>query len=62
MNFEKFRILEFRLQDMVKNPSIVMIAKRGSGKSFITRDIIYHYRHIPGGVVIALYGLYEFLL
>jgi hypothetical protein len=38
---------------MVSDPSIVMIAKRGSGKSFITRDIIYHYRHIPGGVVIA---------
>lgn len=53
MNYNKFQILEFRLENMVNDPSIVMIAKRGSGKSYITRDIIYHYRHIPGGVVIA---------
>ncbi|AGF85374.1 packaging ATPase [Moumouvirus goulette] len=53
MNFNKFTFFEFRLEKMVIDPSIVMIAKRGSGKSFITRDIIYHYRHIPGGVVIA---------
>lgn len=53
MNFNKFQIEEFKLKSMVKHPSIVMIAKRGSGKSFITRDIIHHYRHMPGGAVIA---------
>lgn len=53
MDYNRFQILEFDLTKMVIDPSIVMIAKRGSGKSFITRDIIYHYRHIPGGVVIA---------
>ena len=53
MNFNKFQILEFKLEKMVIDPSIVMIAKRGSGKSFVTRDIIYHYKNIPGGVVIA---------
>lgn len=53
MNYNKFQILEFKLDKMVIDPSIVMIAKRGSGKSFITRDIIYHYKGIPGGVVIA---------
>lgn len=53
MNYNKFQILEFQLKNMVINPSIVMIAKRGSGKSFITRDIIYHFRNIPGGVIIA---------
>lgn len=53
MDYNKFQILEFKLDKMVQHPSIVMIAKRGSGKSFIARDIIYHYRHIPGGVVIA---------
>lgn len=53
MNYNTFQIVEFELSKMVIDPSIVMIAKRGSGKSFITRDIIYHYRHIPGGVVIA---------
>ena len=53
MNFNKLQLLEFKLEKMVIDPSIVMIAKRGSGKSYITRNIIYHYRHIPGGVVIA---------
>lgn len=53
MNHGKFRILEFTLDSMVSDPSIVMIAKRGSGKSVVTRDILYHYRKMPGGVVIA---------
>lgn len=53
MNLNKFKVLEFDLKTMVENPAIVMIAKRGSGKSYITRDIIYYYRDIPGGVVIA---------
>ena len=53
MDYNKFKIFEFKLEKMVDHPSIVMIAKRGSGKSFITRDIIYHYRNIPGGAVIA---------
>lgn len=53
MDYAKFNILHFNLKNMEKNPSIVMIAKRGSGKSYITRDLLYHFRHIPGGVVIA---------
>lgn len=54
MNYNKFQLFEFKLENMVKNPAIVMIAKRGSGKSFVTREILYHYRHIiPGGVVIS---------
>ena len=53
MNYNKFQILEFKLESMEADPAIVMIAKRGSGKSYITRDIIYHLRHIPGGAVIA---------
>lgn len=53
MNYNKFQILEFKLSRMVIDPSIVMIAKRGSGKSFITRDLVYNYRKIPGGCVLA---------
>jgi len=53
MNYNKFQIAEFDLKKMVDHPAIVMIAKRGTGKSWITRDIMYHYKHIPGGVVIA---------
>lgn len=31
----------------------VLIAKRGSGKSFLMRDIMFHLRHIPRGVVVS---------
>ena len=30
-----------------------MIAKRGSGKSWVCRAIIQHLSHIPGGIIIA---------
>ncbi|AKI80170.1 VV A32 virion packaging ATPase [Acanthamoeba polyphaga mimivirus] len=53
MNYNKFELMEFDLNKMVIDPSIVMIAKRGSGKSWIVRDVMYHYRHLPCGVVIA---------
>ena len=48
-----FRIYRFELKNMVKNPSILIIGKRGTGKSYCVRDILYHQRHIPGGLVIA---------
>lgn len=34
-------------------PSIVMIAKRGSGKSVVCKHILAHYSNIPGGAIIA---------
>jgi hypothetical protein len=46
-------IREFDLEWFCPNPSICMIAKRGSGKSWVCRSILYHYRNIPAGVVIA---------
>ena len=50
---DKLPIQEFTLEEMCENPSIIMIAKRGSGKSWITKAIIYKYSHIPVGVVIS---------
>jgi len=44
---------EFDIRTMVPNPSIVMIAKRGSGKSWICRALLYKFKDIPGGVIIA---------
>ena len=38
---------------MLENPCIAIIAKRGSGKSWVTRDIMYHLRDIPAGIVIS---------
>ena len=46
-------IEEFKLKQMVPNPSICMVAKRGSGKSWVVRSILKYYKDIPGGVIIA---------
>ena len=46
-------VRQFKLQDMVENPSIIMIAKRGSGKSWVTKAIMMHFNKIPCGIVIA---------
>ena len=35
------------------NPRIAIIAKSGSGKSWIIREILHHIRDIPCGIVIA---------
>lgn len=37
----------------VEHPSIIMIAKRGSGKSWIVRAILEHFRDIPAGIIIS---------
>lgn len=46
-------IRRFKLNTMVPNPAICMIAKRGSGKSWIVRDILKHFKSIPGGIIIC---------
>ena len=46
-------IKKFDLSTMSVNPTICMIAKRRSGKSWICRSILYEFRHIPVSVIIA---------
>lgn len=47
-------VRKFELNCMEKNATICMIAKRGSGKSWVVRDIVCHLRKkVPGGVVLA---------
>lgn len=50
---EKLPINEFKLEYMVEYPSIVMIAKRGSGKSWVCRALLNHFNDIPVGLIIA---------
>jgi hypothetical protein len=50
---DRLPINEFKLDSMCENPSIVMIAKRGSGKSVVCKAILNHFRHIPAGLIIA---------
>jgi hypothetical protein len=46
-------VREFKLEWMAANPSICMIAKRGSGKSYVCRSILNHFKGLPGGMIIA---------
>ena len=53
MSGNQLSLNEFELENMVKHTTIVVIAKRGSGKSVVVSDIMYHLRSIPCGIVIA---------
>jgi hypothetical protein len=46
-------VKEFKLDSMCPNPAIVMIAKRASGKSWVCRSILKHFKDIPVGLIIA---------
>jgi hypothetical protein len=46
-------IKRFNISDMVDHCTIAMIAKRATGKSFLTREIMYHKRHIAAAVAIS---------
>jgi hypothetical protein len=50
---DKLPIKQFSLKMFCANPSIVMIAKRGSGKSWVIRAVLHHYKHIPAGIIIS---------
>lgn len=43
----------FPLKKMVQYAAICMIAKRGSGKSWIVRSLLYHFKDIPVGAIIC---------
>lgn len=47
------KIKEFKMRYIKKDAAIAMIAKRGSGKSWVCRDIIRQQKHIPGGMIIS---------
>ena len=49
----RLRIKKFDIKTMPDNVTIAMIAKRASGKSFLTREILFHKRHIPSVVAIS---------
>lgn len=49
----KVPIREFSFDMLCADPTIVIIAKRGSGKSFFTRNLLNYYRDIPCSIVIS---------
>jgi hypothetical protein len=53
LNGTSLPIREFKLSWFCENPSICMIAKRASGKSWVCRAIIKYFNFLPGGIIIA---------
>jgi hypothetical protein len=60
MNADALQLQQFDMKTLIYNeegkflnPRIAMIAKSGSGKSWVVRDIMYHIKDIPCGTVIA---------
>jgi hypothetical protein len=50
---EQLRLKKFKITDMVEDCTIALIAKRATGKSFLTREILYQKRKIPSAVIIS---------
>ena len=46
-------IREFKLEWMAPNPSICMIAKRASGKSWLVRTLLRYFSSLPCGIIIS---------
>ena len=49
----KLQLNKFDLKKMAPYSTIAMIAKRASGKSYLTREILYHKKDIPTAIVIS---------
>jgi|UniRef100_A0A6C0DAA5 hypothetical protein len=47
------QIKKFNISEMVEHCTIAMIAKRASGKSYLTKEIMYHKRDIASAIAIS---------
>ena len=49
----RLQIKKFNIKEMPDNVTIAMIAKRASGKSYLTREILFHKKDIPTTMAIS---------
>jgi len=49
----KLQLGLFDLNNLCKNPAIVIITKRGGGKTWVCRSLLEHFRNIPVGIIIS---------
>lgn len=48
-----YNIKKFDIKQIPNDSTMVFIGKRRTGKSFLMKDILYHKRNIPAGIVIS---------
>lgn len=51
--FEKLSLKKFKIKSILPDATILCLGRRRSGKSWLVRDIFYHNKHIPSGVVFS---------
>jgi len=49
----KLELKKFDVRNIKDDSVILFIGKRNTGKSFLVKDIMYHFRNLPVGVVIS---------
>lgn len=49
----KLQIRELELKTLCANPAMVIITKRGGGKTWVCRSLLNHFREIPVGIIIS---------
>ena len=49
----RLQLKKFNIHEMVDHCTIAMIAKRATGKSYLTREIMFHKRHINSALAIS---------
>jgi len=47
------RLKKFDMKKLKYDSVVVLLGKRNTGKSFLTKDILYHHRDIPLGTIIS---------
>ena len=47
------QLKKFNMSQILDDEVVVMIGKRNTGKSFLTRDLLYYHQDIPAGTVIC---------
>lgn len=51
--FERLKLQKFKVKSILPDATVLCLGKRRSGKSFLVRDIFYHHKDIPSGIVFS---------
>lgn len=51
--FEKLSLRKFKIKSILPDATILVLGRRRVGKSFLVRDIFYHHKYIPSGIVFS---------
>jgi hypothetical protein len=52
-DFEKLSLRKFKIKSILPDATILCLGRRRSGKSWLVRDIFYHHKDIPSGIVFS---------